>query len=129
MSKTPNIDLDYNMPSSTKHGDYVDAMDSNMQKIDTAVGSKAETTTYSATIGTTWTGVDAPYTQTILVEGILATDNPLVDVVLSDTYATAVSQQEDFAKIFRITTAAGSITVYATEQTTVALTIQLKVVR
>lgn len=129
MAQTPNLNLVYDMPSSTLHKDYVDAMDENMVAIDTAVAAKAETTTYSATIGTTWTGVAAPYTQTVNVVGILATDNPLVDVVLSDTYATAVSQQEDWAKIFRITTAAGSITVYATEQTTVALTIQLKVVR
>ena len=92
-------------------------------------GVVATTATYTATITTTWTGAEAPYSQTISVQGILATDNPFVDVILDNTYSTAQAQQEDFAKIFKITTSANAITVYASEQTTVALPIQLKVVR
>ena len=99
----------------------------------TAASSKTITmpdgaNTYTASITTTWTGSAAPYTQTITVSGIKATDNPIVDVVPSSTYATAQTQLTEYAKIYKITTAANSITVYATEKTTTAVPIQLKCV-
>lgn len=96
----------------------------------TTANSKASTTLYSATIGTSWTGSAAPYTQTITVSGMLATDTPIVDVNLSSTaYADKDAVVEAYAKVYRITTAANSITVYADEKTTVSIPIQLKVVR
>ena len=92
--------------------------------------TKATTTLYTASITTTWTGSAAPYTQTITVSGMLATDTPIVDVDLSGvTYANKDAVIEAYAKVYRITTAADSITVYADEKTTTAITIQLKVVR
>ena len=95
-----------------------------------AATSKATTTLYTASIGTTWTGSAAPYTQTIAVTGMLATDTPIVDVNLSGvTYANKGAVIEAYAKVYRITTAADSITVYADEKTTTAIPIQLKVVR
>ena len=84
--------------------------------------------TYTASIGTTWTGSAAPYTQTISVSGVTATDNPIVDVVLSGTYATDEASLVEYAKIYRITTAANSITVYASEKTESTVSIQLKCV-
>lgn len=105
----------------------------------TKIGSKAVTTDkiadgavtkfFTAQIGTTWTGSAAPYTQTITVSGILASDRPIVDLVPSSTFATAENEISNFAKIYRITTAANSITVYATEKTDVALNIQMGVHR
>lgn len=97
--------------------------------IATSKGSVASCTTYNATIGTSWTGSAAPYTQTITVSGILATDNPIVDCVLSATYATAKSQLEAYSNIYQITTAANSITVRATAKTTTAVPIQLLCIR
>lgn len=85
--------------------------------------------TYSANITTTWTGSAAPYTQTITVSGISANDNPVVDLVPSGTYATAQAQMADYGKIYKITTAHNSITVYATGKTDVALPIQLKCIK
>lgn len=103
------------------------------------IGSKAVTTEkiadgavtkfFTAQIGTTWTGSAAPYTQTITVSGILASDKPIVDLVPSSTFATAEKEISNYAKIYRITTAANSITVYATEATDVALNIQMGVHR
>lgn len=85
---------------------------------------------YTASITTTWTGTAAPYTQTITVSGILATDTPIVDVNLSSIkYANKAAVVEAYANIYRITTAANSITVYSDAKTTVAIPIQLKVVR
>ena len=93
------------------------------------VTKKNPSTTYTAAVGTTWTGDAAPYTQTIDVSGIAASDNPIVDVVLSDDYDTATTELGEYAKIYKITTAANSITVYATEATENAINIQLKVVK
>lgn len=94
------------------------------------VASKASTVLYSATIGTTWSGSKAPYTQTVAVSGILVTDTPIVDVDLSSVaYADKDAVIEAYAKVYRITTANGTITVYADEATTTAIPIQLKVVR
>lgn len=93
------------------------------------IADGAVTKFFTAQIGTTWTGSAAPYTQTITVSGILASDKPIVDLVPSSTFATAENEISNFAKIYRITTAANSITVYATEKTDVALNIQMGVHR
>ena len=76
-----------------------------------------------------WTGTTAPFTQVKTISGILATDTPIVDVVMSGTYATDEARQEAWNNIYRITTANNSITLYAKEKPTVNLPIQLKVVR
>lgn len=90
----------------------------------------ATTAVYTTTIGTTWSGSAAPYTQTITVSGILASDTPIVDVNLSGVdYSNKDAVIEAYAKVYRITTAANSITVYADEATSTAIPIQLKVVR
>lgn len=73
--------------------------------------------------------VTAPYTKTVELTGILATDNPVCDIVVSDTYATAEQELIDWSNIYKITTDNGSITLYAKEPPVGAMTIQLKVVR
>lgn len=106
-----------------------------MQKLATAlantINGKAVTQTLLATITTTWAGTVAPYTQTIAVTGIQATDNPIVDIDLSSISVFADQQAiaTDWAKIYRITTQANQITVYATDKSTVAIPLQLKVVK
>lgn len=72
---------------------------------------------------------EAPYTQQINVESILETDYPIVDIKLSDVYATAMEELNNYAYIYRISTHNGYIIVYATQMTEVALTIQMKVDR
>jgi len=85
---------------------------------------------YTATISTSWTGSSAPFTQDLTVTGILATDVPIVDLVPSATYSTAQSQIRDYAKIYKMeVTAANTIKVYATAQTSVALPISLRCIR
>ena len=89
----------------------------------------ATTETYTATIGTTWSGSAAPYTQTISVPGMLSTDNPIVDIVLNNSYDSSQAALEQYGKIYRITTANNSITVYANEKTESSISIQLKCIR
>lgn len=88
-------------------------------------------TTYTATLSAAnWTGTSAPYTQTVTVTGMLASDNPTTDIVQSATQATAETELEDWGYVSKITTAANQITATCyTDKPTINLNIQLKVVR
>ena len=89
----------------------------------------ASSSTYNATLSTSWSG-SGPYTQTVNVSGILASDNPIVDVVLSSTAETAKEQLEAWGCVSSITTNANSITATCLEEKpTTSIPIQLKVVR
>lgn len=87
----------------------------------------AKTETFTATVGTSWTAATGYVTQTIAVQGILAADNPMIDLVT--TTAGFEAEQEAWSKIFKVTTAANAITLYASEATETAINLQLKVVR
>ena len=90
---------------------------------------QATTTTYTTTLDTTWSGTEAPYTKEQTVTGILSTDNPIVDIVLSGTYATDSKIEADWAEIYRIVTSANSVTLYAHKKPTNSIPLQFKVVR
>lgn len=83
----------------------------------------------TATLSTEWTGSAAPYTQTVAVTGVQSTDAPVIDLVASETPATAEAELEAYGLIYLITTANGSITAYASEKPETALTLQLLIVR
>lgn len=69
----------------------------------------------------------APYTQTIAVEGILATDTPHWGVVYSDA---ALAEKEAFSVVDELDTADGSVTFTCYEEKPgVDLTIQMEVNR
>ena len=84
--KAPNAGTD----AATK--DYVD-------------GKRA---TYTATLSTSWTG-SGPYTQTVAVAGILATDMPHIMPVYSSDNATAITQKEAWSCVSKAEAAAGGI--------------------
>lgn len=94
-------------------------------------GGGSSSTTYTAEIGTNWvTAETGEYNQTVAVSGILATDNPIVDVVLDSSKDIALQQLEAWNLISKIETSNGSITVICLEEApTTAVPIQLKVVR
>ena len=94
-------------------------------------GGGSSSTTYTAEIGTNWEKEESgEYTQTVAVTGILASDNPIVDVVLDSSKTVALQQLEAWSYISTIDTADRSITVTCLEEApTVAIPIQLKVVR
>lgn len=76
-----------------------------------------------------WTGSAEPYTQQVTVPKILESDYPVVDVVLSEVYTTAMDQLNSYAYIYKILTYDGYIKVFASKPTEVALQIQMKVDR
>ena len=91
--------------------------------------NKADLAILTTTLNTSWSGSSAPYTKTISVSGILSTDAPFIDIVMSGTYATDTARQEAWGYIYRAVTADNAITFYATDKPTVSLPLQIKVLR
>lgn len=99
-----------------------------LQPIEDYLGEIVEHLT--ASIPTTgWSGSAPPYSRTITVLGMKNTDVPIVDTVMTGTFATDEAITGNWGNIYRITTGADSITVYAFEIPEVEIPIQLKVVR
>ncbi len=117
--------------------DVRDIIDNTVQAVDAHVETQAALdelghvnhAVLTTTLNTTWQGSQAPYTKTQTVNGLLATDTPIVDVVMSGDYTVDEARIEAWGYVYRITTADDAITLYATEKPTVSLPIQLKVVR
>ena len=77
-----------------------------------------------------WIGDAAPYTQTVAVAGILATDNPHYGVVYAADQETRLAQKEAFALVDVLETADGiAIFTCFEDKPTVDLEIQLEVNR
>lgn len=99
MSETENYKLYITDEETEKFKDWRQKMngtvDSNMHKIDAALSEKAEaSTTVEATLSIEgWEGDQAPYTQTIDVEGLTADQNGSISLsqsVTPDQRAAAV---------------------------------------
>ena len=87
-------------------------------------------TVYTATIpSTSWTGASAPFSKVVAVTGLLSTDEPIIDLVLTGTYATDVTMRENWSKIYRGVASANSITFYADSVPSADISVQLVVVR
>ena len=76
-----------------------------------------------------WSGNAAPYRQAVEVQGITASDSPIIDLVASDTYSTAVNEDEAWSKIYKAVAGSGTITFYAKEIPSVALTFKARCIR
>ena len=77
-----------------------------------------------------WTGADVPYTQTVNVTGILATDVAICDVSVSSTVATGVDEMDDWELISKIESGAGTLTFSCYEDKPITeLNVNVKVVR
>jgi hypothetical protein len=114
-------DLNYNMDILDQHAETRAALD-ELGHVNHVV--------LTATLNTDdWTGTEAPFAQIQAVPGILATDTPIVDVVLSGNWGVDEARLEAWGYIYRIVTSNDSITAYAREKPEAALPLQLKVVR
>ena len=79
-------------------------------------------------LGTSWTQdtTNGYYTQSVALSGITSKDNPTVDVNLSGTLENMESQQEEWGKILKVETLTDTLTFYASEPTTVSLSVMVK---
>lgn len=76
-----------------------------------------------------WQETAAPFSQAVTISGVLATDEPIIDLVPSDTYTTAIEEDTVWGNIYRAVTTADTITFYAKEKPTVALNFKARCIR
>ncbi len=95
------------------------------------LATKAEVKKFTATVGTSWTqGANNEHIQEIIVDGILETDTPTIDLILSDNVETAKAQIEAWCCVSRITTSTGKITVYCYDSSpTIEIPLQIICIR
>lgn len=87
---------------------------------------------YTVSVPVSWAtdSTNGGFTQTVSIAGILATDNPIYDVVLGTDTAANALYLEAFALVTRLTTANNSITLWANDEApTNAFTVKLVVMR
>lgn len=79
-------------------------------------------------LGTSWPQdtTNGYYTQSIICSGITSNDNPPIDVVLSGTLEEMQAQQEEWGKILKVETSTDTLKFYASEPTTVSLSVMVK---
>ncbi len=104
----------------------------NQKIVDLVVsGGGSMSVTYTAEIGTVWaTGDSSEYLQTIEIPGILATDNPIVDLIQSTSIETAKNELDAWSLVSKITTQNDNITVYCYDSApSININIQILCVR
>ena len=91
MATTPNYNLFITDDANTKFIDWRRELsgvsDSNMTKIDTALGEKAQKSELITGVlsASAWSGVDSPYTQVLAVTGLTADQNGTISVAQNAT--------------------------------------------
>ena len=93
------------------------------------VADTSRTQYFSVELPATWAGEEAPYSQTVIVSGILADDRPKVFFVAPENFEDVEAQQEAFAMLYDVESANGTITFYAKESPAVKLSVLVEVSR
>lgn len=93
------------------------------------VAEAARTKNFNVTIPDDWEGETAPYSRSLAVEGILATDMPKVFFYAPNDFANLEAQQEAFAMLYSVDSANGVVTFYAKEKPTVEFSVLIEVSR
>lgn len=91
--------------------------------------SKASTETYTATVKTAWTADGGYYYQDIDIDGVLESDNPVVDILPGTDNEANEIYKNCIGGLLRITTFDNKVRVWATVALDTSFPIQLKVVR
>lgn len=125
-----NVNKIANNITTVEEGYVLDARQA--YELNRLIQQRATTASYTATFPVSGWSSSSPYTQTVNVSGILSTDNPIVDIDMSnaqnaDDWAALI---ESWNFVGRITANQGSVTMYCyDDKPTVNITIFLKVVR
>jgi hypothetical protein len=94
-----------------------------------ALNGKAITLTLTATISTGWTSSGGYYYKQVSVPGMLATDNPVADILPGSDNAANKLYAEAWGKVQSIDTLDGAVKLWCTAAPTTAFPVQFKVVR
>ncbi len=89
----------------------------------------AATTTLTATVPVAWTASGDFFYQNVSVPGMLASDNPVADILPGSDNAANKLYAEAWGKVLRIDTGDNLFQIWCTEAPTVAFPVQFKVVR
>lgn len=115
---TPNYGLYLEDNDATNFRDWREEMDgtndSNMVKIDTALGEKANSSVEvsGVLLSSEWSGENAPYTQELSVSGMTATQNGTIALALN---ATAEQREAARAAMLYIVSQADGVLVIGAE--------------
>lgn len=94
------------------------------------IAANAVSAAYSGTLTVAgWEGSAAPFAQELEITGILESDAPLLDLIPSNVYSTAVQEDEAWGQIYKAVTGADSITFYAKVKPTVELNFTARCIR
>lgn len=116
--------------SITNINNSISSLQTKDTEQDAEISKKAVATTYTAEVGTGWTGDSAPYTQTVAVTGITANDNPIVDIYSDSANDTFKLELKAYSLVSKIVTGENSITLTCLNKKPVtAFGLQLKVVK
>lgn len=75
--------------------------------------SKSQKVSYTSTLlSAGWSGSEAPYTQSLTINGVLSTDTPVIGPVMTSNYETNKAMLEAWSLVSRITTDSNMITAY-----------------
>lgn len=114
------------------HGHVVTKQDVGLGNVDNVEqATKAEFDAHlvvrTATIGTSWSGSAAPFSQAISVNGVQSGHNPVIAPVYSTNNNTAIKQKEAWNMVGKIIVNNGSITVTCFEdKPSVSIPIQIR---
>ena len=98
-----------------------------MDGVTTVTTSKVDLT--CTALATNWSGASAPYTQTITVNGLTSSLNPVIDVVISNTVETGLEEQKQWGYITKATTGTNTLTLSCyKDKPTIDLNIMIEVV-
>lgn len=93
------------------------------------VAAAAKTKYFYVTIPADWDGDAAPYTRSLAVDGILATDVPKVFFYAPADFADLEAQHEAFAMLYDVESENGTVTFHAKEKPEAPITVMIEVNR
>lgn len=87
-------------------------------------------TDYTVTVPITgWTGSTEPYKRSVTLNGILATDKPIIDIIPTGTWDTDEDMRDAWACIRRVSTEANKLNLEADSLPATAFTLQVRCIR
>lgn len=113
--------------SVTTQGQSITTLQGDVSTINSELSTKANRYIYNTTLSTTWVGSALPYTQTVSISGILATDTPHIAPIYSSDIENEV---QAWSLVTKATTSDGSIAFYCYgDKPSISLNLQIEVIR